>query len=209
MLLLALPVGAKLSDFPAGVRFLLLAAGVSFAGMALPFLFLPHYAAPVTTLVYAFVLRTMRYIRPFYFGAKPVGLGITRAIAVSCVLLAVVRISAPIVGIPLTPPRLKTWASENYKFPERPATISALKGLGGLHLVFVVAQKGIDQNTFDWVYNAADIDASKIVWARDLGPVRNQELITFFSNRQLWILHPNGTAPTLMPYLSQAVAQPR
>ena len=209
MLLLALPVGAKLSDFPGGVRFLLLAAGVSLAGMALPFLFLPHYAAPVTTLVYAFVLWTMRYIRPLYFGAKPVGLGITRAIVVFCVVLAVVRVSAPILGIPLTPPRLKTWASENYKFPERRDTISVLKGLGGLHLVFVVARKGIDQNTFDWVYNAADIDASKIVWVRDLGPTKNQELINYFSNRRFWILDPNGTPPTLMPYLSQAVAQPR
>jgi hypothetical protein len=209
MLLLALPVGAKLSDFPADLRFLLLVAGVSSAGMALPFLFLPHYAAPVTTLVYAFVLWTMRYIRPLYFGAKPVGLAITRAIVVSCVLLAVVRISAPILGIPLTPPRLKTWASENYKFPERPATISVLKGLGELHLVFVVAQKGINQNTFDWVYNAADIDASKIVWARDQGPASNQELINYFGDRKVWVVDPNGTPPTLMPYPFSRVAQRR
>jgi len=209
MLLLALPVEMKLSDFSASVRFLLLAAGVSFAGMALPFLFLPHYAAPITALVYAFVLWTMRYIRPLYFGTRAVGLGITRAIVVSCFLLAVVRISAPSLGIPLTPPRLKTWAAENYKFPERPAVASVLNGLGELHLVFVVAQKGINQNTFDWVYNAADIDASKIVWARDLGPEKNQELMKYFSARKVWILDPNGTSPMLIPYPFSGVAQRR
>src|SRR6266436_1233937 len=113
ILLLALPVGANLPDFPEAVRFLLLAAGVSFTGMVLPVAFFPHYAAPITALVYAFVLWTMRYIRPLFFGAKPVGLGITRAIVVSCVLLAVVRIAAPISGITLTRPKLKTWAAEN------------------------------------------------------------------------------------------------
>jgi len=202
MLPLALPVGAKFSDFSAAVRFLLLAAGVSFCGMGLPFLFLPHYAAPVTALVYALVLWAMRYIRPLFFGARPVGLGITRAIAGSCLLLAVLRMSSPISGIPLTPPKLKTWAAEGYKFPERHAIASELNRLDGLHLVFVFAHNRIDQNTFDWVYNAADIEASKIVWARDLGPMRNQELINYFSNRRFWILDPNGTPPTLMPYPS-------
>ncbi len=209
MLPLALPVGVKLSDFSAAARFLLLTAGVSFTGMALPFVFLPHYAAPITVLVYALVLSTMRYIRSLFFGAKPVGLGITRAIVVSCVLLAVVRISAPISGIPLTPPKLKTWAADNYKFPERPATISVLKGLGGLHLVFVVAQNETNQDTFDWVYNVADIDASKIVWARDQGPIQNQELINYYNNRRVWILDPRGTPPALMPYPFSQAAQRR
>ncbi len=207
MLLLALPFGAKLSNFSPAMRFLLLVAGVSFAGMLLPVIFLQHYAAPVTALVYAFVLWTMRYIRPLFFGAKPVGLGITRAIVVSCVLLAVVRIAAPISGITLTRPKLTTWASDNYRFPERPATASVLKGFGGLHVVFVVTRKGTDQSEFDWVYNAADIDASKIVWARDQGPAKNQELINYYSTRKVWILDPNGTPPTLTPYPFSSVAQ--
>ncbi len=202
MLLMALPFGAKLSDFSAPLRFLLLVAGVSFAGMALPFVFLPHYAAPITALVYAFILWTTRYLRPLSFGARPVGLGITRAIVVSCVLLVVVRIVAPISGVALTPPKLRTWAADNYKFPERPAAISALTRSGGLHLVFVLGRNETNQNTFDWVYNAADIDGSKIVWARDQGSKKNQELINYFSSRKVWILDPNGAPPTLMPYLS-------
>jgi len=207
MLLLALPFGAKLSDFSVPMQFLLLVAGASFAGMLLPVIFLQHYPAPITALVYAFVLWTMRYIRPLFFGARAVGLGITRAIVVSCVLLAVVRVSAPILGIPLTRPKLTTWASENYKFPERAATVSILKGLGGLHLVFV--KNRTDQNEIDWVYNAADIDASEIVWACDQGPASNQELINYFGTRKVWIVDPNGTPPTLMPYPFSGVAQRR
>jgi len=208
MLLLALPVGAKLSDSSASVRFFLLAAGVSFVGVALPVVFFPHYAAPVTALVYALVLWTMRHIRPLYFGAKPVGLGITRAIVVACVLLAVVRIAAPTLGIALTPARLRTWAAVSPKFTERSPIASELNGLDGLHLVFVLAQND-DRNFLEWVYNAADIDASKIVWARDLGPAKNQELINYFSTRKVWILDPNGTPPTLTPYPFSRVTKRR
>ena len=202
MLLLALPVGAKLSDFSAAMRFFLLVAGISFAGMGLPVAFFPHYAAPITALVYAFVLWTIQYIRPWFFGAKPVGLGITRAIVVSCVLLAVVRISAPISGIALTPPKFSTWAAMSSKFPERPAISSELNGRNGLHLVFVLYHDENNHKPFDWVYNTADMDASKIVWARDLGASKNQELIDYYKGRTVWVVDPTETHPRLMLYRS-------
>ncbi len=200
ILLLALPVGARLSDFSASGRFFLLVAVVSFAGMALPVVFFPHYAAPITALVYAFVLSAMRYVRPVLFAGKPVGLGITRAMIVSCLLLAVLRICAPVSGTALTPPKFSTWAAASSKFPERPAILSELNEKSGAHLVFVLAHNETDKNPFDWVYNAADIDASKIVWARDLGLAKNQELIDYYQGRQVWIVDPGDRKPRLMPY---------
>src|SRR5712672_282457 len=198
ILLLGLPYGAKVSEFSAPLRFLLLTAGISFAGMLLPVIFLQHYAAPLTVLIYALLLSTMRYIQPLFFGSRPFGLGITRAVVLSCVLLVFVRIFAPICGIPLTPPKFKTWASENYNFSERPATAFLLNRLHGLQLVFV--KNRTDQSEFEWVYNAADIDASKIVWARDLGRAKNQELIEYYKDRTAWILDPKEHLPTLKPY---------
>jgi hypothetical protein len=205
ILLLGLHYGANVSEFSPPLRFLLLTAGISFAGMLLPVIFLQHYAAPLTAVVYAFVLSTMRYIRPLFFGAKPVGLGVTRAIVLCSVLLVFVRILAPICGIPLTRPKLTTWASENYNFSERPAAAFPLNRLHGLQLVFV--KNRTDQSEFDWVYNAADIDASKIVWARDLGATKNQELIDYYSNRKVWIIDPKDTPPKLMPYPFSRAAQ--
>ncbi len=38
----------------------------------------------------------------------------------------------------------------------------------------------------EWVYNAADIDSAKIVWAWDMGAAKNQELIDYFKDRQVW-----------------------
>jgi hypothetical protein len=205
MLLLALPFGSKASDLSARMRFLLLTAAVSLIGMLLPVYFEVHYAAPITALVYAILLSAMACVRAWFVGTRPVGLAITRGIVTVCVLLALVRISVPISRIALTPPQFRTWATDNYKFPERTATIDLLNSMGGLHLVF--AENGTDKDIFDWVYNAADIDASKIVWARDLGATKNQELIDYYSNRKVWIIDPKDTPPKLMPYPFSRAAQ--
>ena len=40
----------------------------------------------------------------------------------------------------------------------------------------------------EWVYNTAGIDGSRVVWARDMGVKKNQELITYFQDRQVWLM---------------------
>ena len=52
----------------------------------------------------------------------------------------------------------------------------------------------------EWVYNAADIDAAKIVWARDMGAAQNQELLNYFHNRHIWLLNGDQPSPRLEPY---------
>lgn len=52
----------------------------------------------------------------------------------------------------------------------------------------------------EWVYNRADIDASRVVWARDLGPGRNDDLLHYFSSRRVWLLEPDRPGATLQPY---------
>ncbi len=45
--------------------------------------------------------------------------------------------------------------------------------------------------TLDWVYNRADIDAAKVIWARDMGKRDNQELLDYFNDRQAWQVNVN------------------
>lgn len=52
----------------------------------------------------------------------------------------------------------------------------------------------------DRAYNKAEIDAAKVVWARDMGPVQNQELIAYFKDRRVWLLEPTETPPRLSVY---------
>jgi hypothetical protein len=59
---------------------------------------------------------------------------------------------------------------------------------------------------YEWVWNEADIDNSRIVYARDLGPEEDQKLIRYYPNRTVWLLEPDEPVPQLSPY-ARAVEQ--
>jgi len=85
-----------------------------------------------------------------------------------------------------------------------------LSKIPGKHLVIV--RYGPTHHWMnEWVHNDADIDASKIVWARDLGAAGNLELIRYFHDRTVWLATPEE-APVLRSYFErppQAVAAER
>ena len=70
---------------------------------------------------------------------------------------------------------------------------------GSRHVVIVRYSPEHDVHT-EWVYNSADIDASTIVWARDMGDARNAGLIHYYSDRKVWLLEPDFVPPRLSPY---------
>ena len=60
----------------------------------------------------------------------------------------------------------------------------------------------------EWVYNEADIDASRIVWARDRGSIDNEELRRYYPKRAAWLLDPDVQPPKLIPYEPEPVPEP-
>ena len=50
-----------------------------------------------------------------------------------------------------------------------------------------------------FVFNDADIDASPIVWANDMGAERNAELLRYYSSRKAWVLNVDGEALAVSP----------
>ena len=59
----------------------------------------------------------------------------------------------------------------------------------------------------DWIANRADIDASKVVWARDMGAVQNQELVDYFKDRRTWLVNADDPSPALEPYSAAVPAK--
>jgi hypothetical protein len=93
----------------------------------------------------------------------------------------------------------ETWDAINSGDPEgRLAIRRQLLNLSGNHLVFVHYFPRHDFK--EWVHNAADIDGSRIVWARDLGPVENAKLTAYYGNRDVWFLEPDLHPPRLTAY---------
>jgi hypothetical protein len=52
----------------------------------------------------------------------------------------------------------------------------------------------------EWVYNEADIDGSKVVWARDMGAEKNRELIDYYKDRRVWMVAPDKKPTKLESY---------
>ncbi len=52
----------------------------------------------------------------------------------------------------------------------------------------------------EWVYNRADIDAAKVVWARDMSPAENRELLDYFRDRRAWLVEADAAPPKVTPY---------
>jgi hypothetical protein len=70
----------------------------------------------------------------------------------------------------------------------------------------VIVRYQADHEPFaEWVYNEADIDASKVVWARDMDAKQNQELLGYFRDRQVWLFEPDQVPPKLRAYKTPGV----
>jgi hypothetical protein len=187
------------------LRFLILCVFVMMAGQLVETFFFPHYLAPFTAAFYAIGLQAMRHLRLWSPGDQPVGITLTRLIVTLCVVLAGVRLGAEPLHLNLP----GAWASEWYGSDRRSGTARAqvetrLEQMPGRQLVIV--RYATDHNSLDeWVYNAADIDGSRVIWAREMDQAADLELIHYYKDRTVWLVEPE-TKParvSLYPLLTQ------
>ena len=61
----------------------------------------------------------------------------------------------------------------------------------------------------EWVYNLADIDGSKVVWAREMDTTDNLELIHYYRDRKVWLVEPDAMPARIVPYPAAETAEPR
>jgi hypothetical protein len=173
------------------IRFLLIAGTLSFTGTSLVIFFNIHYIAPMVVVILAVILQGMRHLRTCRWEGRPTGLFLVRAIVVMCVLMMPVQ-----ARILSTQPKPGTWAAMG---PARAAFLAQLDSLPGGQLVLVRYKPDHDP-LIDWVYNGANIDRSKVVWARDMGVAKNEELIRYYKDRRVWLLDADDIPPKLSPY---------
>ena len=166
-------------------RFFAAATVVFAAGQSLNAFSVPHYFSPATGLVYAVLLLSMRHLRGWRYRNQPVGLFLVRILP----LLCAVTLAFQIVRSAGTP----------RKDPPRANIEHRLEALPGPQLAIVRYAPDHDYMG-EWVYNHADIDGAKVVWARDMDRDHNRQLLDYFKDRQAWLIEPDQTPPRLSPY---------
>ena len=83
--------------------------------------------------------------------------------------------------------------------PFRKSVEKQLAALPGEHLVLVRYSK--DHNPHEeYVYNDADIDHAKTVWAREIPGMDLSPLLKYFKNRDVWIYEPDLDDASVAPY---------
>jgi hypothetical protein len=197
-----LPMGFGWRDFSREVRFLFCAGSVSIAGFAIEVFFYPHYAAPMTCLILAVLLVAMRRARAWEWRGRPAGVFLTRAVPVICLVLLFLRAGAAPLRVSLAPDWPPTWYNLPPVKTDRARVEAELDRHPGEHLV-IVRYKPQSPSKYEWVYNEADIDKAKIVWARDMGVAANSKLIDYFKHRNTWLIEPDEVPPKLSPYPAQ------
>jgi hypothetical protein len=199
MLLVVLPYGFSWRHIRKNTRSLLFVFFTLLAGLALETFFEPHYASPLAGVILALVLLAMRQVSLWGFRGMPSGLFLVRAIPVICVIMFVLRADAGPMHIPLSEYYVAAWHQAGPKSFGRAAMLRRLQQLPGRQLVIVRYQPG--RNPFEeWVYNEADIDDAKVVWARDMSSAENEELINYFKDRHVWLLEADANPPRLSQY---------
>ena len=179
------------------MRLPLITVGIGVVGVFVVIWSAAHYAAPITCAIYLLVVQTIRHLRTMRIGTLPTGLSLSRAIILALLFDAGVNTYRHVCD-PLL------WACQGD--PSRTAISTRLDHTPGRHLIIV--RYTDDHNIHDeWVYNGAEIDNAKVLWARELTTEQNAKLLTYFKDRKIWLVTPDTDNTYLEPYTPASAPQ--
>jgi hypothetical protein len=131
-----------------------------------------------------------------------------------CVLMAGLRPFDRVLHFPVAnwpaDGALIGWYGPDHFGTEREGVEQMLEELPGQQLA-IVRYAATHPTAYEWVYNWADIDGAKVVWAREMDATDNQELLRYYKNRKVWLVEPDQSPVVVVPYpvTETAIGQPR
>jgi hypothetical protein len=184
------------------MRLPLLICAAMAAGFAVQTWTMPHYFSLATGALYILLTQGMRHLWQWSptrrnagraaIGSVSVGRALVRAIPVLACAMILLRVTSAAAHVSIEP----AWPRGDL---ERSAVLSNMEQRPGNQLV-IVRYGAHHDPVREWVYNEANIDAAKVVWARDMGKEGNQELLQYFRGRSAWLVEGDNPAPQPAPY---------
>jgi len=175
------------------MRLPLLIFGLCAAGFLATIWSFPHYASPATCVIFLLLVQAIRHLRTMRLAGRPVG------IALAC---AAIFLLAADDGLGASNHQCDPLEWTCQGDPSRAAIQEKLSHTPGKHLILVRYEE--DHNIHDeWVYNGAEIDSAKVLWARELDAQQNAKLLDYFKDRHIWLVEPDKDNTELIPYPGQ------
>jgi hypothetical protein len=162
---------------------------------------LVHYLAAVTSLFILISIVGLQQLSRVHIRDVRVGTEVVRVLVLLCAAEFCVWYGLHLFESPAMYSILQyeTWDSIGHGNDRRALVGRELAGIPGRLLVFVhYSPHHVYQN--EWVWNRADIDGSRIVYARDLGPSEDQKLIHYYPDRKVLLLEPDDSPPRLSSF---------
>jgi len=149
-----------------------------------------HYASPATCLVILIYLQALRYLRQARWKRWRWGAILART---SVLLLLADTVTAAVRK------QCDTFYWTCQGDVSRLVVQKKLEALPGKHLVMV--RYGEDHNIHDdWVFNGADIDSQRVIWAREIDEDQDSKLLGYYRDRKVWLVTPDEDNTYLAPY---------
>jgi hypothetical protein len=149
----------------------------------------PHYLAPAAAAWFALLVQSIRHLRTLRIRRRPIGAALSRAVLFA-LIFDVSQFVLRRIGDPLG------WGS--WGLGDRQELQYKLESMPGKHVVLVRYDESHSVHE-EWVYNLANIDGSKIIWARDLPGETNDQLLKYYPDRTIWLAFPDsGEEPVIV-----------
>jgi hypothetical protein len=152
-----------------------------------------HYAAPITCVIFLLIVQAARHLRTMWWRGRAVGVALSRALMLCLAFDAVFYVVHGVCD-PLF------WPCEGD--PSRATIEKKLEQTPGKHLIIVRYTDDEHNIHDDWVYNGAEIDGTKVLWARELDAEHTAKLLDYFKDRKVWLVTPDTDNTFLGPYES-------
>ncbi len=170
------------------VQAALLLIAIMFAGLSFEIWpMTQHYHAPIAAAMSLLLVEVIRFWRRVQWRGEGVGLAIATTIPVFCAIMLGLRLLAAGMHYEVPGQGLVPWFTIAPGNQYRARVSDYLERQPGeqLALVRYAGNHHVDE---EWVHNAANIDGSKVVWARFSDDEQNERLLRYFHGRRVWLV---------------------